>query len=120
MRAVVRDAFNTDFDFESYNSVDPNDDGQWIRLLIGPDSGPGEESFDTLVCTPRWLARRVEKSGPILGRHMLVMSPLNLSSAVQTLRAKAESVSGESWRDIVFELAQIGWWEFQDYRSDGG
>ncbi|WZO43478.1 immunity 8 family protein [Microbacterium sp. LWO13-1.2] len=98
--------------------MDPSDDGQWIRLLIGPDIGPGEESFDILVCTPRWLARRVEESGPILGRHMLVMSSLNLSEAVRVLRTAAESVSGEMWRDVVFELAQIGFWEFQDYRAN--
>lgn len=58
MRAIVRDAFITDFDFGSYDSVDPYDDGQWIRLLFGPDIGPGEEPFDILIGTPRWPAGR--------------------------------------------------------------
>lgn len=68
MKAVIKSIYSSDLDTGTYQPVDPFDDGQWIRLLIGPDAGLGEEAFDVLVCTTRWLAREVDRDGMQLGR----------------------------------------------------
>ncbi|WP_315074031.1 Imm8 family immunity protein [uncultured Microbacterium sp.] len=73
MKAIIKGIYSSDLDVETYLPVDPFDDGQWIRLLIGPDGGVGEESFDVLVCTTRWLAREIDCDGTQLVRHALVM-----------------------------------------------
>lgn len=115
MRALVRAICSTDIDVESYQSETPEDDGQWIRLLVGPDNGPGEESFDVLVCTSTWLARRIGEYGSQLVRHALVMDQFDLQDAIEILRGEVALVSGENWRDLTMGLVQIGRWEFQDY-----
>lgn len=63
MRAVLRSAHSADVDLATYVPADPADDGVWVRLIVGPAGGPGEESFDVLVCTPLWLRRVVRVQG---------------------------------------------------------
>lgn len=116
MKALIRDIYSSDVDVESYRSADRYDDGQWIRLLIGPDGEPGEESFDVLVCTPRWLARRLNQGGFQFVRHTLLMEAFDLSTAIDLLRHEVASVTGSTWAELLLDLVQIGRWEFQNYR----
>ncbi len=53
---------------ESDQSPDPLDGSFWLRMLVGPQDGPGEEAFDVLVRAPAWLARTVAEEGPQIGR----------------------------------------------------
>ncbi len=53
MKAITTSIYSADLDIETCLPADWFDDGQWIRSLIGPDDGVGEESFDVLVCTKR-------------------------------------------------------------------
>lgn len=52
---------SVDVDVETYVPKDPANDAVWLRLMVGPLDGPGEESFDVLVRTPRWLHDVVAK-----------------------------------------------------------
>lgn len=117
MKAIVKEVYSSDLDVETYRPADPFDDGQWIRLLIGPDDGPGEESFDVLVCTPRWLAREIEREGMQLVRHALVMEEFDLSRAIERLRHEVGLASGSTWQHLLLGLVQIGHWEFDGYRK---
>jgi hypothetical protein len=117
MRAVIRSIYSSDLDVESYQPIDPFDDGQWIRLLIGPSDGPGEESFDVLVCTADWLAREIERDGMQLIRHTLVMDSFDLRRAMARLRHEVSLASGATWEELVLSLVQIGRWEFDGYRA---
>ena len=38
----------------------------WLRLIVGPKDGPGEESFDLTVCSPEWLAVRCRQQGIVM------------------------------------------------------
>jgi hypothetical protein len=58
---------------ETYMSADPDKDAFLLRMLVGPDDGPGEESFDVLVCTPGWLVRAVSDERPQIGRRRLIV-----------------------------------------------
>ncbi|WP_254409356.1 Imm8 family immunity protein [Streptomyces sp. AC495_CC817] len=117
MNAIIRSVYSTDVDVEIYEPDDPRDDGQWIRLLIGPKEGEGEESFDVLVCTPAWLARQIEGDQPTLIRHTVLMTSLDLRAAILLLEREVARVSGATWNDLLLGLVQIGFWEFQDYRE---
>ena len=117
MRATVRLIYSADIDVETYVPADPTNDGVWIRLLIGPADGPGEESFDVLVCTPLWLRDVVGREGPQVGRHRLVVDPLDLAQATDFLRSQVESVEAPDWRTLAEKLARLGYWEFEDYRA---
>ena len=98
-------------------SPTPETDGYWLRMIIGPYGSPGEESFDLLICTPTWLAAEVEKNGPQIGRHHLVVANLDLPRAMSFLREQVEGrLSGETWHELAEKIARIGHWEFEDYQ----
>lgn len=117
MNASIRSVYSSDLDVETYLPADPLDDGQWIRLLIGLKDGPGEESFDVLVCTPRWLAREIERDGMQLVRHALVMDRFDLRRAIERLHHEVGVASGSTWQQVLLSLVQIGRWEFADYHD---
>lgn len=116
MRALVRGVYATDVDIQAYRPANPADDGVWLRLLVGPADGPGEESLDILVCTPLWLRAVVVRAGPQLGLHHLIVEPLDLGVAIEFLRHRIESLVADDWPALSDQLTRIGYWEFQDYR----
>ena len=82
--------------------------------MAGPEGGPGEESFDVEVVTPKWLAR-MAASGPISGRHMLIVTRYEPDVISDWLHAAVHACSGSSWEEVGPKVARIGHWEFEDY-----
>ncbi len=116
MRASVRSIYSSDADVDSYVPADPENDGVWIRLIVGPADGTGEESFDVLVCTPLWLRETVKKEGPQFGFHHVILDPLDLRTAADFLKRYVESVEALDWPSLAEKLARVGYWEFENYR----
>ena len=83
-----------------------------LMLLVGPHDGPGEESFDVLVCSPAWLAAQGE---PVIGRHKLVVNDFDFRAIEAFLRRHVESCFGETWSEVGTKVGRIGHWEFEDY-----
>lgn len=117
MRASVRSAHSSDVEIETYVPADPADDGVWVRLIVGPADGPGEESFDVLVCTPLWLRKVVASEGPQIGRHHVIVDPFDLGVAVEFLRREIESLEADDWEALGEKVARFGYWEFEDYSA---
>lgn len=101
---------------ETYVSPSPLDDSFWLRMLVGPPDGSGEESFDVLVCTPAWLARVVSEEGPQIGRHRLIVESLDLGKAETFLRRQVERIEAPTWDELASKISRLGYWEFEDYR----
>ncbi|WP_205857175.1 immunity 8 family protein [Phytoactinopolyspora endophytica] len=116
MRAAIRSFYSADVDIDAYVPEDPENDGVWLRLLVGPADGPGEESFDVLVCTPLWLRKAVSREGPRIGRHHLIVDPFDLSEAKEFLARQVASVEAPDWPTLGDKLARLGYWEFEDYQ----
>ena len=117
MKAIVRSVYSPDVDVDSYISIKPDSDGIWIRFIVGPDDGPGEESFDVLVCTPLWLRSVIENEGPQIGRHRLIVNALNLAEAIRFLKPRFETIEAADWSALCEKLGRLGFWEFEDYRQ---
>jgi hypothetical protein len=115
MKAELVRAFSADVDVRTYTPKDALDDGVWVQLIVSPEGKGGEESFDVLVCTPRWLSREIRQNGPQLGRHHLIVEPMDLPTAIEYLRRVVESASGGDWSELGSRIARIGRWEFEDY-----
>ena len=84
--------------------------------MVGPADGPGEESFDVLVCTPRWVERLVQEKGPLIGRHYLIVNQLDIPESVRFLAKQVQSLEAKDWSSLAEKLARIGQWEFEDYQ----
>ena len=121
MRATLHEIYSTDVDLETYAPDDPQDAGLWVTMVVGPqaadDDEAGEETFQVLVCTPRWLSRTVADRGPQVGRHHLVVEPFDLARAEEFLRGQVESLDEADWPALAERVGRIGRWEFEDYRE---
>jgi hypothetical protein len=106
------------FDLSSFSPDDPTDFGFLLQAMFGPRDSEGEESFDILVCTPRRLARDVEREGIVDGRHHLIVHRFDIGAIRAFLIEYAKGCSGETWREVATKLARLGKWEFEDYRPN--
>lgn len=87
-----------------------------IQALVGPDDGPGEESFDIEVCTPAWLVARFEEGWPPLpGCGRLIVARYDWPLIEHTLRRHISYLKAPTWHELALKLSRLGRWEFEDY-----
>jgi hypothetical protein len=85
--------------------------------MVGPIGTDGEESFDVVVCTPRWIERWVRENGPLVGRHHLIVEEYDRPRIQLYLTDEVEACEGETWPDVARQIGRIGKWEFEDYEA---
>ncbi len=88
-----------------------------VRIVAGPDDGPGEESFDVMVCSVAWIADRVDRLGIIDGRHHVLVDSFNWASLSRYLSRRVSECQGDTWSEVAERLGRLGFWEFEDYRD---
>jgi hypothetical protein len=116
MRAFLRRLHSPDVeDLESYRPERPDEFGFLLQIFAGPEDGQGEESFDVVVCTPRWLERKHGRQDVVVGRHHLIVFEYDYDRLVKVIELYCESSEGKSWRDVAQKLSRLGKWEFEDY-----
>lgn len=116
MRAAVKWFHSPDQDLEVFVPEDPGDAGALVQIFAGPQGTQSEESFDVVVCTPRFLNRRVQQSGPLVGRHYLIVEGWDWPMIRAYLTQAVESEEAPTWEDLGIKLGRIGKWEFEDYQ----
>lgn len=116
MRAAVRGFSSPDVDLHDYRPSDPEDDGFLLQMMVGPADGPGDESFDIIVCSSAWFARLARERGPQIGRHHLVMDRVDIQSVEAFLRRQVEQLDEPSWQELALKVGRLGRWEFEDYQ----
>ena len=87
-----------------------------LQMFVGEKDKEGEESFDMIVCTPKWLIKNNNQSEIIIGSHYLIMFEYNYQKLYNKLKVIIDSVNGETWDDIGLKIGKIGKWEFEDYQ----
>jgi hypothetical protein len=80
------------------------------QLLVGPASGPGEESFDLTVCSPEWPAQQCRSGEPVNGLHHIIVGWDTYDERVlrQWLEARVQATEAESW-DGIGRAASLSW-----------
>jgi len=102
---------------ESSSPDDPECFGFLLQPVFGPSDAPGEESFDLVVCTPRWFAQELRKCGGVLsGRHYLFVEQYDVAQLKKYILKYADQCSGRTWREVAEKLGRLGKWEFEDYK----
>jgi len=85
-----------------------------LQAFIGPNGDEGEESFEFIVCSPKWLEFEVEKENFIFGKGMLIMSEFNFFRVKGFLSALCKRTHGNSWSEIANKLSRFATWEFEE------
>jgi hypothetical protein len=120
MRAVLRRLHSPDVsDLDTFEPSETDNFGFLLQILVGPDGGPGEESFDVFICTPRWLLDNRSDDEIIMGRHMLIMFRYDYARLHRFILAKVNQAIGANWDEVASHLARLGKWEFEDYVPEG-
>ena len=88
--------------------------GILVQLMIGPKETPGEEAFDTIVCSPDWLAEHA-KLPDLVGDHQIVMDEYNYQALQRKVQGFCQSLEENDWQELATRLGAIGKWEFADY-----
>lgn len=88
-----------------------------LQLIVSPLNIDGEESFDVILCTPKWLIENHQKSDIIIGRHHLIVFEYNYNRIYDKLKRIVENIEGHTWNDIAEQLSRLGKWEFEDYHK---
>ena len=119
MKAALRTVVSPDLDDLLDWQPDEPDFAILVQLLVGPADGPGEESFDVVVCTAGWLATAA-RSGPFDARHHTVVDYFDWPTLRDYFEQQVEGCTGEDWHEVAEKLSRIGHWEFEDYQSAPG
>lgn len=114
MKPVLRGLHSPDVQDLVGGVQDPDDFGFLLQLLVGPENQEGEESFDVVVCSPKWFSRRLEDA-PVSGRHHLFMKRYDYSMLERYLVDFLERCQGDSWAEVARLVGRLGAWEFDDY-----
>ena len=118
MRAALKRLHSPDVDdLEHYMPMDPAEFGFLVQMMVGPEDDRSEESFDFVVCSPKWLQHRLREE-PLMGRHYLFIREYNYHRLVDFLRAYCRNCVAATWPEVASKLGRLGKWEFEDY-SEG-
>lgn len=116
MRPAIRALMSLDFDELDRWAPEGEVWAFGLRILAGPDVGPGEESFDVTVCSLAWVAERTRRDGVFNGRHHVIVEGYNWSDLRAYVERQVQQCEGATWRDVAEKLARFGYWEFEDYQ----
>jgi hypothetical protein len=116
MQAKLKGLHSPDVsDLKTYIPDQEDNFGFLLQIMVGPSNGNGEESFDTVVCTPKWLLGRYSASDVILGLHKLIVFQYDYSRLLSFIETFLAKCSGENWNEIASKLSDLGHWEFEGY-----
>lgn len=102
-------------DVENLMSYQPQGSfGILVQLMIGPEATPGEEAFDTIVCSPDWLAEHA-KQPDLVGDHQIVMDRYDYQDLQNRVQNFCRTLEENDWQKLAAKLSAIGRWEFTDY-----
>ncbi len=112
MRAVIRS-------FE-WNDLRPDrgiDQTVNLVMLIGPQNGPGDETFQITVCTPQATKALLDRDGIVVGRHLLLVRDLDPAKIEAFLHDRLRRLDGNNWPELAEKIGRLAYWEFEDYTA---
>lgn len=83
-----------------------------LKLSIGMVGEDGSDYFDVDVFNVGW----VKKKEIILMKNSIVVDLMDFDKLEKYIKEFVGSVSGENWIDIVNQLRNYFYWEYEDYK----
>ena len=103
-------------DLRTFKPSDPTRFSVFVQAMIGPAGDDSAESFDLTVCTPTWLAEKVDSEGPMIGLHYIVVSAFDYDALFRVVQSFCSGCEGATWQEVGPKVGRLGRWEFDDYR----
>lgn len=119
MKAELKRLHSPDVkNLKSFRPENEDNFGILLQIMVGIKGKEGEESFDTLLCTPKWLAKQCDKSIIINGLHHLFVFKYDFNEVFNYLSNIIDTVEVSKWEDIAEKLRFLGKWEFENYNEN--
>lgn len=109
---------------------DPECFGVYVQAFIGEEGDPRSDSFDFMVCSPRWLVDNFnhpfmaadcedwyETPNLHFGRELVLMERWDYGELWSCIQAVCVDFEGPDWRTVANRIGRWMPWEF-DYRFD--
>jgi hypothetical protein len=129
VRAELKSLFSPDAEgsLETYAPKDPERFGISVMAFIGPIDEEHSDSFDLLVCTPRWLVDHFddariarwdfETPGLVFGNRLLLMKRWDYSALHAAITDVCALHEADDWGTLASRIGRHIPWEF-DYQYD--
>jgi len=105
------------YDLESFEPDDAKNFGFLLQVMVGPEGGEGEESFDIEICTPSWLEENYGLDDVVIGRHHMIVQQYSYKKLIQVISDLLKECSGADWNEAANKISRFGMWEFEDYEA---
>lgn len=114
IQTELRDLFSPDIGGESiadFHPDDPEDFSLFVEVVVGPEGRSDiNEFFYLQVCTPRALARDLDQTGLLWGRHRLLVSRWDSGSVIETITELVRRTRVLEWEFAVDYLGRYMQW----------
>ena len=105
----IKAIFSPDLsDVEKGAPENPSDFCVLLQIMIGEEGIEGADSFEIVVCTPRWIEERISKGGVFfLDRYIVVQQYdyIQVRSFIEKFMSKCR---GKDWEEVAGKLSRIG------------
>lgn len=96
--------------------------GVWLTAEIGSDEAVGTELFQIFVCNKAWLERGpgwIPEYGTLdpRQRYIVIDDTYDDGSVKERLEEYLDGCAGDNWKEVVSQVARIGFSEFEDYHQ---
>jgi hypothetical protein len=116
VRAEIKRLHSPDVhDLARYVPECPEQFGFLLQIIVGPKGQPGEESFDVVVCTTKWLDEQLDAGSFVIGRHYLFTKEYDHERLNRFLAEYVAQCTGDTWEEVAVKIGRLGRWEFEDY-----
>jgi hypothetical protein len=90
MRPVIKAIHSPDiFDFSTHVPEDTQNFCFLLEIDVGPADEEGADTFDIVVCTPKWLSEHYNREDILVGRHYLIAFEYNFSRIIQGMKSSS-------------------------------
>ncbi len=117
IRPELRYLHSPDVELKEYQPTDPENFCILVQAIIGPKENRGEESFDFMVCTPRWIINELEVSETLWTPYTLYVLTYDYNIVWNEIFRLCNSIVGDTWDEVARAIGRYAKWEFEDYRS---
>ncbi|MEZ0096331.1 Imm8 family immunity protein [Streptacidiphilus sp. EB129] len=112
MRVQIRHLLTPDIDPTTFAPEDPERFMFMVQMLARPSDGPGEESFQFIVCTPGWLQDQVDRDGPMPGAHHVIVGTFDWPALKTFFQRLVSQCAGADWNEAATKLSRYSLYEF--------